>query len=97
MSDWKIRNILSRKRQAYVRTFIGENEALKPDAELVLRDLRAFCRAHGIIGYRTASGAVDPIAMANANGRREVYDRIMRYLHLPERTETQLDVPKEDF
>ncbi len=36
------------------------------------------------------SKAVDPLAMAMAEGRREVWNRIQQHLHLPEREISQL-------
>ena len=97
MSDWEQQNKHSRRREAYVRLFIGDNGEIKPDAQIVLRDLRVFCRASGVIGYRTSQGLIDPLAMANANGRREVWDRLMRALHLPDRKVTELELPTENY
>jgi hypothetical protein len=93
---WQIYNRLKRKKHAYARLFFGPDGKLKPDAELILADLRRYARRSGIIGYRTTSGAVDPLAMANANGRREMYDRIMRFLHLPDDVEVQLESRSEE-
>jgi hypothetical protein len=36
------------------------------------------------------SKAIDPLAMAMAEGRREVWNRIQQYLHMADREITQL-------
>lgn len=96
MEDWKIFNRLTRRRDAYRRLFLGDSGKPSPNSSIVLKDLKSFCRSSSIIGYRTATGALDPIAMANANGRREVYDRIMRQLYLKDEAQVQLETIKED-
>lgn len=94
MEDWELKNQENKVREAYMRLFLGDNKELKPDAEIVLRDLRTYCRASGIIGYRTTEGAIDPLAMANANGRREVWDRLLEFLYLPDRKIVELKLPR---
>lgn len=95
-------NRLLRKREAYRRLFYGPNGSLTKDGEIVLKDLRSYCRREGILVRLIANvktmllGSVDPYQMANANGRREVYDRIMKYLHLSDEKEIQLETPTED-
>lgn len=74
------------KRQAYRRLFLRDDGALNQDAERVMTDLRKFCRATGTTAiYSPKSGSIDPIAMAMAEGRREVFNRINEYLHLDDR------------
>jgi hypothetical protein len=97
MEQWKHKNEQSRRREAYRRLFLGDNGEIKPDAQVILRDLKAFCRANGIIGYRTQQGTIDPLAMVNANGRREVWDRLMHFLHMPDRKVVELDLPRDDY
>lgn len=75
------------KRQSYRRLFLREEGVLSPDAEVVMTDLRKFCRATGSTAMVSPqSGTIDPIAMAMAEGRREVFNRINEYLHLKEST-----------
>lgn len=64
------RDFLSRRRTAYVRTF------LTPFGGEVLEDLARFCRAH------ESTFHVDPRAHAVAEGRREVWLRIQKHLQL---------------
>lgn len=76
-----------RRKGAYRRTFLNANGDLHRDAELVLADLRRFCRATGSTALVSpVSKSVDPIAMAMAEGRREVWLRIMAHLHVHEKT-----------
>ena len=83
--DWFRRRIQSR-RLAWQRLMLAEKGRLTPDAEFVLKDLARFCRAHRSTAVFSAiRGAVDPIASARADGRREVYLRIVEHLHLDER------------
>lgn len=99
---WERYNKLMAKRNAYRKLFYGPDGKLTKDGELVLRDLRNFCRRKSILIRiitdikHMLMGPTDPYAMANANGRREVYDRVCRYLYLPDETETQLETPDED-
>lgn len=72
---YKIRDFISRRRNAYCKTFMPTGE-FAPYAEEVLVDLARFCRAHDTCFQ------VDPRAHAVAEGRREVWLRIARNLHL---------------
>lgn len=75
------------KRQSYRRMFLRDDGSLTPDGEVIMRDLRKFCRATTSTAMMSPiRGAVDPIAMAIAEGRREVFNRINEYLHLSDRT-----------
>lgn len=76
-----------RKRQAFRRMFLSDDGSLNQDAQVVMTELRRFCRATtstAMVSPRT--GEIDPIAMAIAEGRREVFNRINEYLHLDDRT-----------
>lgn len=76
-----------RRKLAYRRMFFDASNNLHRDAEVVLADLRRFCRATAstaIISPVTKS--VDPIAMAMAEGRREVWNRLMAHLHVADKT-----------
>lgn len=65
-----IKDAISGRRKAYVETFQS------PQSQKVLRDLAVFCRAN------ESTFAVDPRAHALAEGRREVFLRIVKHLHL---------------
>jgi len=76
---------LRRRRYAYRRLFLGEN-GLNADGQVVLADLAKFCRATSSTAVVSpVSRSVDPIATAMAEGRREVWLRLMAHLHIDER------------
>jgi hypothetical protein len=76
---------LRKRRYAYRRMFLGEN-GLNADGEVVLADLAKFCRATSSTAVvNPISRSVDPLATAMAEGRREVWLRIMAHLHIDER------------
>lgn len=75
-----------RRKVAYRRLFFDASGNINRDAEIVLADLRRFCRATGSTAVVSpVSKSVDPIAMAMAEGRREVWLRLMAHLHVDER------------
>lgn len=72
------------RRQAYRQTFLRGDDG-KPDlaGEEVLRDLAKFCCANRTtIRISPVSRTIDPLAMAVAEGRREVFMRIAKKLYL---------------
>lgn len=73
LKDWidKLRVALGDRRHAYRMTFKG------PLAEVVLKDLARFCRAHD------TTFDADPRLAAGLDGRREVWLRIQHHLQLP--------------
>ncbi len=76
---------LRRRRYAYRRLFLGDN-GLNADGQVVLTDLAKFCRATSSTAVVSpVSRSVDPIATAMAEGRREVWLRLMAHLHIDER------------
>jgi hypothetical protein len=76
---------LRRRRYSYRRLFLGE-DGLNADGQVVLADLAKFCRANSSTAIVSpVSRSVDPIAMAMAEGRREVWLRLMAHLHIDER------------
>jgi hypothetical protein len=76
---------LLKRRYAYRRLFLGE-DGLSADGQIVLTDLARFCRAtQSTAVVSPISRSVDPIATAMAEGRREVWLRIMAHLHVDER------------
>lgn len=68
----RVKNIFIRRQQAYQITF--DPKSLM--AELVLKDLSRFCRAH------TSTFHPDARAHAVLEGRREVWLRIQEHLKL---------------
>lgn len=78
----KIRDVVLRKRQAYRAIFMPTGEMSRP-ANIVLTDLRRFCRASvSTVVVSPTSGTVDPYASFVAEGRREVWNRIAQNLNL---------------
>lgn len=70
--EWldKLRIVLFERQHAYRTTFKG------PQAEVVLKDLARFCRAH------ETCFDPDPRVHAGLEGRREVFLRIAQHLQL---------------
>lgn len=70
--EWveKLRVALGERRYAYQKTFQG------PLADVVLKDLARFCRAH------ESTFHTDARAHAVAEGRREVWLRIQNHIRL---------------
>ncbi len=75
----QVRNFISRRRNAYCKTFMPNDAQLAPYAEEVLVDLAKFCRAH------ESTFHADPRLHAVAEGRREVFLRIANQLHLTDK------------
>ena len=78
----RLQKILGR-RQAYRRMFFGEDGQLTRDAEIVIADLKRFCR------WDTSTTVVSPVsrqtdvpASFQAAGRREALARILSHLHV---------------
>jgi hypothetical protein len=90
---------LLRRRLAYRRMFLGDDNKPHADAEIVLRDLARFCRARSTtIVVSPRSGTVDPIASGVLEGRREVWNRVIAHLYaeLDEERITQLAQTEND-
>ena len=76
---------IRKRKYAYRRLFLGEN-GLNGDGQIVLADLAKFCKATSSTAVVSPiSQRVDPIASALAEGRREVWLRIMAHLHIDDR------------
>lgn len=85
--------ILGRKR-AYRRLFLDADGDVGPDAAMVLADLKRFCRAaSSTVMVSPVSKSIDPLAMAMAEGRREVWNRLMAHLHIDDKVVAQLKEP----
>jgi hypothetical protein len=81
----KLLEKIRKRRYSYRRMFLGE-DGLSPDGEVILADLSKFCRANSSTAVvNPISRSVDPIASAMAEGRREVWLRIMAHLHIDEK------------
>ena len=88
-----VQRILNRKH-AYRSVFMDASGGVSPNAEIVLADLRRFCRAtSSTVMVSPVSKQIDPIAMAMAEGRREVFMRIVGYLHIDEKQIFNLEEP----
>lgn len=71
-----------RRTHSYRSCFQVDGE-LTPEARMVLKDLAKFCRAYEpttIVSPVTR--CVDPLATMQAEGRREVYNRILWHLKI---------------
>ena len=89
-----IERIFNRKR-SYQRTFLNQDGIPHPDAEIVLADLKRFCRANSTTAMVSPiSKTVDPLAMAMAEGRREVWNRLMAHLYLEDKIVMDLKEPE---
>jgi hypothetical protein len=74
------------QRASWQRLMLDGEGKLTRDGETVLKDLANFCRAHRSTAvFSHVRGMLDPLASARADGRREVYLRIVENLHLDER------------
>lgn len=90
-----VQRILSRKA-AYRRTFFDASGNISRDAEIVLADLRKFCRANSTtVIVSPISKSIDPLGMAMAEGRREVWLRLMAHLHIDEKQVFNLEEPND--
>lgn len=92
----KVIEKILRKKLAYRRTFLDEQGEIGPEALYVLNDLRKFCRATGsTMMMSPVSKTIDPLAMAMAEGRREVWNRIMAHLYVNEKQVFELHETNE--
>lgn len=78
-------NKLFNRRQAYVTVFKNKDGDIHESGRRVLTDLAKFCRANDTTTMISpVTRCVDPLASAQAEGRREVFLRIMLHLNLSE-------------
>lgn len=81
----RLKQIFAR-RQAWRALFRDDAGQLTLAGSTILSDLRQFCYAdRPTIKVSPVTGSVDPIAMAVAEGRREVWLRIAEMLKLDDR------------
>ena len=76
--------IAGRKAQAWQRLMLGDGNKPTRDAEIVLGDLRRFCRA------QSSTFDPDPYISARLQGRRDAWLRIAEFLNLSEAQVRQL-------
>jgi len=77
---------LFNRRQNYRRLFLDGDGNVNPSAEIVLADLKRFCRVEtSTVVVSPVTKTIDPMAMAMAEGRREVWNRIQQYLQMADR------------
>jgi hypothetical protein len=91
-----LKRLLSRST-AYQRTFLGDDGRPDADAAIVLADLKRFCyveRTTAKVSLTTQT--IDPLAMAFAEGRREVFMRLTGFLHLDDATIRNLTEPTQE-
>jgi hypothetical protein len=83
---------LKTRSRSYKACFMDEREHMTRAGEIVLADLKRFCRLESsTVTVSPVSRIIDPLAMALAEGRREVALRIVHYLNLDERTIARLN------
>ncbi len=79
----RIRLRLTRRANAYQSLFKRPGGELTDAAEIVLRDLERYCYAHKpTLKVSPVTGQTDPYAMAFAEGRRDVFNRIKAMCNL---------------
>lgn len=84
----RIRARLYRRRDAYRAMFAPMGD-LGPMAEVVIRDLAHYCHASRTsLVFSPVTRQCDPLALAFAEGKRDVFNRIMGQLNL---TSDQID------
>jgi hypothetical protein len=65
--------------------FLGELGEPTLEAERAIADLRKFAKLDDHSFMRDLTGRIDPIGMARIEGRREVVQRMIRFLELDPR------------
>ncbi|MCW3505657.1 Bbp19 family protein [Burkholderia cenocepacia] len=69
------------RREQYRRCFCDERGKLTPAGEAVLADLAQFCRANqSTVITSPVQRTIDPLATMIAEGRREVFVRLIHIL-----------------
>lgn len=78
---------------AYQRVFLTDDGALNADAVVIFGDLKRFCHVDRSTVKVTAANTIDPLAMAMAEGRREVFMRMVQIMNLDESALSRLQEP----
>jgi len=85
----RVRARLNRRRYMYRALFKTPSDELTPAADYVLRDLARYCYANNTtLKISPVTQQSDPLAMAFAEGRRDVLNRIVAMCNL---TTDQID------
>ena len=84
-----------RKKQAYRATFYAPNGTLHDAGGVVLRDIANYCHAMQPPFPKDMTGKIDPIEMARMMGRHEVWSRMVGFLDMPYRQQTELAIPAQ--
>src|SRR5712671_5806501 len=86
-----------RRAQSYRGCFMDDKGHLSRAGEIVLTDLRRFCRGNSsTVAISPVMKTIDPLAMAMAEGRREVWLRIIETLNLDEHAVAKLKELREE-
>lgn len=73
------------KRRNYRACFMDDiGKTPTVPGEAVLMDLARYCYGHKTTTMVSSNGTIDPIASAIAEGRRQVYLRILAMCQLPD-------------
>lgn len=81
LTSWALRTL--NLANAYRKTFLADDGRLSKHGEMVMADLAKFCRAHEpTTRVSPVTRTIDPLAMAQAEGRREAYLRILWHLKI---------------
>lgn len=88
MRNWLVQQLRSslwwrhhHRRTAYRSCFLGEDQRPSLDGDVVLADLKRFCKVND-----SSFVPGDPYTTAFNEGRREVWNRIMAHLYLSDDT-----------
>jgi hypothetical protein len=73
----------ARRKKAYQGLF---GDGSHGEGKAVLADLKRFAQHPDAPIIRDLNGAVDPIASARLVGRQEMFNRILAFIHLDDRT-----------
>lgn len=93
----KLRMLIFGRQLSYKAIFLDKFGKVKPEAVYCLADLKRFCCADSTtVRISPKSGQIDPLAMAMAEGRREVFMRIQHYLRLDEQELLKMKEERHD-
>lgn len=93
----KLRMLVFGRQLSYKATFLDKVGQVKPEAVYCLADLKRFCNVDSsTVRVSPKSGQIDPLAMAMAEGRREVWLRLQHYLKLDEKELLKLKEDRND-
>lgn len=74
------------KRLSFRECFLDPSGDLTPAGAAVMRHLARKSQIYNELGHRSAvTGTIDPLAMARAEGRRDMYRYLQSMLELPDR------------